>query len=75
MVLDWEGDARVGPLVILDTLKESEAQSLQLKAEDRTAQGFPVEVLVLAGVVAAVALGCIAALAVVIYRRLGKPTA
>ncbi|MGH0187948.1 UNVERIFIED_CONTAM: hypothetical protein FKN15_027289 [Acipenser sinensis] len=75
MVLDWEGDARVGPLVILDALKESEAQSLQLEAEDRTAQGFPVEVLVLAGVVAAVALGCIAALAVVIYRRLGKPTA
>ncbi|MGH0188371.1 UNVERIFIED_CONTAM: hypothetical protein FKN15_029233 [Acipenser sinensis] len=75
MVLNWEGDARVGPLVILDTLKESEAQSLQLEADDRTAQGFPVEVLVLAGVVAAVALGCIAALAVVIYRRLGKPTA
>ncbi|KAK1153334.1 zona pellucida sperm-binding protein 3-like [Acipenser oxyrinchus oxyrinchus] len=79
MVLDWEGDARVGPLVILETLpdldapKQPEAPSLQLEAEDRTARGFPVEVLVLAGVVSAVALGCIAALAAVLYRRPGKP--
>ncbi|KAK1153335.1 zona pellucida sperm-binding protein 3-like [Acipenser oxyrinchus oxyrinchus] len=75
MMLDWESDARVGPLVILDAPKESEARSLQLEAEDRTAQGFPVEVLVLAGVVSAVALGCIAALAAMLYRRPGKPTA
>ncbi|XP_033863343.3 zona pellucida sperm-binding protein 3-like isoform X1 [Acipenser ruthenus] len=74
MVLDWESDARVGPLFIQETLPDLDAPSLQLEAEDRTAQGFPVEVLVLAGVVTAVALACIAALAAVIYRRPGKPT-
>ncbi|MGH0184120.1 UNVERIFIED_CONTAM: hypothetical protein FKN15_013988 [Acipenser sinensis] len=75
MALEWEGDARIGPLIVLETLYELDAQSLGLKAEDSKSQGFPVEVLVLAGVVAAVALGCIAALAAVIYRRSGKPTA
>ncbi|XP_041094121.1 zona pellucida sperm-binding protein 3-like [Polyodon spathula] len=74
-VLEWEGDALVGPLVVLETLdslEEPEAQSLQLEAEAGPAAGFPVEVLVLAGVVTAVALGCIAALAAVLYRRPGR---
>ncbi|KAK6466521.1 zona pellucida sperm-binding protein 3-like [Huso huso] len=73
--LEWEGDARVGPLIVLETLYDLDAQSLHLKAEDSKSQGFPVEVLVLAGVVAAVALGCIAALAAVLYRRSGKLSA
>ncbi|MGH0180852.1 UNVERIFIED_CONTAM: hypothetical protein FKN15_004769 [Acipenser sinensis] len=75
MALEWEGDACVGPLIVLETLYDLDAQSLGLKAEDSKSQGFPVEVLVLAGVVSAVALGCIAALAAVLYRRSGKPTA
>ncbi|XP_041093179.1 zona pellucida sperm-binding protein 3-like [Polyodon spathula] len=74
MALDWEGDARVGPLVILETLPNHYAPKVP-EAEDRTAPGFPVEVLVLAGVVTAVALGCVAALATVVYRRAGKLTA
>ncbi|XP_041093367.1 zona pellucida sperm-binding protein 3-like [Polyodon spathula] len=80
-VLEWEGDIRVGPLIVvetlddLDVLTEPGSQSLGLKAEDGKSQGFPVEVLVLAGVVTAVALGCVAALAAVLYRRAGKSTA
>ncbi|MGH0188369.1 UNVERIFIED_CONTAM: hypothetical protein FKN15_029231 [Acipenser sinensis] len=38
MVLDWAGDARVGPLFIQETLPDLDAPSLQLEAEDRTAQ-------------------------------------
>ncbi|XP_066578841.1 zona pellucida sperm-binding protein 3 isoform X1 [Amia ocellicauda] len=73
---EWEGDATVTVVVLeknWDSLPVmgSEVQSLPSMGDEKIA-GVPAEVVVLAGVVIAVGLVCIAVLGTVLYRRPSK---
>ncbi|XP_066577029.1 zona pellucida sperm-binding protein 3 [Amia ocellicauda] len=77
---EWEGDAMVSVRVLekpQDAVPpvETNAQRSPLTAEDGKAAGISAEVVLLAGVVAAVAVLCIAVLGTVLYRRASPPTA
>ncbi|XP_066553398.1 zona pellucida sperm-binding protein 3-like [Amia ocellicauda] len=77
---EWEGDATVFVRVLekpQDAIPpvETNAQRSPLTAEDRKEAGISAEVVLLAGVVAAVAVVCIAVLGTVLYRRASSPTA
>ncbi|XP_066577564.1 zona pellucida sperm-binding protein 3 isoform X2 [Amia ocellicauda] len=76
----WEGDATVALVVLEDPLNavlpvETGAQRSQLMAKDARGTGIPAEGVMLAGVVTAVGLVCIAVLGAVLYRWTPKSTA